>query len=369
MNLIEKFFLTNSIENLNNRFLSKKIDKSVPSYFNLNVANLGSTNNFIHRSNFEGNEIFSDNAVFSYRLRDKCIEEINNLFISKAPESKYFSLSISYGSSLISNLIAMSLRISYGKKLSIISSKNEHVGGIDPFINHGVIHKVELDIECILSETKKIKPDIIFLSHFSYEKGAAIDFKTLKKEISKLSIKPLLIIDCAQSLGCEDLPFESADIIFASSHKWLCGPRGLGLIWIKKDSEHKIYALGGDKGKNSSKLSIPGGYDFLAFFELLCSLRVYFINKNKALIKLKNYLEEQLSGIFQVIPSDHNSMLLLSHQKDLLPYYLDLLNSGVSVKFFKNQNYFRLSTPYFYTKDDIDKVVYLIKKSMNKEYV
>ena len=83
-------------------------------------------------------------------MRDRCIDEINKLFIEKIPESRHFSLSISYGSSLISNLIAMNLRIFYDRKLVLISSKNEHVGGIDPFKNFAEIHTVELDIESIL---------------------------------------------------------------------------------------------------------------------------------------------------------------------------------------------------------------------------
>ena len=67
MDRIDNFFLLNSIENLRNRFLNQKLykNKNIPSYFNLNVANIGSINKMIHRSNFLEHEMFSDNAVFS----------------------------------------------------------------------------------------------------------------------------------------------------------------------------------------------------------------------------------------------------------------------------------------------------------------
>jgi hypothetical protein len=375
MDKIDKFFLINDLNNLRKRHAKKASNESIsvnndkPMFFNLNVANLGSANKIIERSNFLNHEIFEDNAVFSYRLRDKCIEEINNLFLEKMPKSHKFSLSICFGSSLISNLLALNLRIFYGRKPLLLTSSSEHIGGIEPFTHNADVHTVDLDIDHICNEAINLRPDIIFLSHFSYEKGASINLKILKKKLSKLPKKPLMIIDCAQSLGCEELPFDFADIIFASSHKWLCGPRGLGLVWINKKCEKKIHPLGGDKGAFGSKLSIPGGYDFLSFFELLCSLRIYFENKNTKLINLKNHLRDQLSDIFQVIPSDHKSMLLLTSKNDLLSSYLDLQDKGVSVKYFKNNNYFRLSPPYFYTKHDVDNVVKIIKISMNKKYV
>lgn len=368
MDILDNFFIDNSIENLRKRSLNQSEENVDSCIYNLNVANLGSMNKAFSRVSFLGNEVFFESPFHSYRLRDKCIDEINSLFQKENPESKEFSLSISYGSSTISNLIAMNLRIFFDKKFKLVCSKDEHPGGIDPFKSYATVHEVDLDTETIIRKIKIVKPEVVFLSHYSYKNGVSINLKRFYEEISKLANKPIIILDCAQSLGCENLPFKYADIIFASSHKWLCGPKGLGLIWIKKNNEKMFISLGGDKGLNASKMSIPGGCDFLSFYELFCALKLYFEDKHANLTRSKSYLQEKLSEIFQVIPSKHKSMLILTHDDSLLPYYLDLLDKGVSVKYFKEENLFRLSPPYFYQKNNLDKVIQIMKLTMNKGF-
>jgi hypothetical protein len=371
MNDLDKFFSENSIEELEKRYIKKTDEKNneLKKFYNLNVANLGTINGLICRSNFINKDSFTNNAFFSYRLRDRCTEEINKLILEEMPQSEDFQLSITYGSSLISNLLALNFHIFFKKKPLILTSNTEHIGGIGPFTDHAVIRRVALKQESILSNIIEHKPDIVFLSHFSYDLGLSIDFKFMYDEVSKLKNKPIIIIDCAQSLGCIELPFNAADIIFGSCHKWLCGPKGLGLVWIKNKHVDKISSLGGDKGDNASSFSITGGADFLSFYELLCSLISFFQSERNLKKQISTELKNELASIFQIIPSDHKSMVIVTSIKDLLPYYLKLLDNGIAVKYFQKGNYFRLSMPYYYRSEDICDVVRRVKTIMRAEYV
>ena len=76
------------------------------SYKNLNVSNLGFNKFSIISNIFERviNEPFE-----MYRLRDLSIKKIIKLLKSKYSNSKNYDVSISYGSTMISNLIGYSL--------------------------------------------------------------------------------------------------------------------------------------------------------------------------------------------------------------------------------------------------------------------
>ena len=100
--------MNNSIfKNLENEI--KKIiliSHKYKTYKNLNVSNLGFNKLSIVSDIFEKviNEPFE-----MYRLRDLSIKKIIKLLKIKYPNSKNYDVSISYGSTMISNLIGYSL--------------------------------------------------------------------------------------------------------------------------------------------------------------------------------------------------------------------------------------------------------------------
>jgi len=71
----------------------------------------------------------------------------------------------------------------------------------------------------------------------------------------------LLLLDAAQSLG--QVPFVdvafAADIVVAPSHKWLLGPAGASILWVRSGIELDLLWQGGT-GTNSESLDMPAAF-------------------------------------------------------------------------------------------------------------
>ena len=64
----------------------------------------------------------------------------------------------------------------------------------------------------------------------------------------------ILLVDAAQSLGL--LPCPVADIVVAPAHKWLLGPAGAGILWVRPGIEPLPIVQGGT-GSASDSLTMP----------------------------------------------------------------------------------------------------------------
>ena len=86
--------------------------------------------------------------------------------------------------------------------------------------------------ECLKHISKKTK--ILIISHILWNYGYQIPLKKLSNVICKLLNHPYLIVDGAQSFGHIEIKYEAkyADLYSITSHKWACGPEGLGAIYL-----------------------------------------------------------------------------------------------------------------------------------------
>ncbi len=82
--------------------------------------------------------------------------------------------------------------------------------------------------------TKNTK--VIIISHVLWNFGFQVPIKGLRKEINRLKNIPYLIVDGAQSFGHIDIHEEVkySDIYAITSHKWACGPEGLGAFFVSE---------------------------------------------------------------------------------------------------------------------------------------
>ncbi|WP_341953613.1 aminotransferase class V-fold PLP-dependent enzyme [Salinibacterium sp. TMP30] len=71
----------------------------------------------------------------------------------------------------------------------------------------------------------------IILSHVSYMSGSRFDLEKLSALARKVGA--LLIVDVTQSLGVVPVDATQADIVIASTYKWLLGAHGTGVVYIK----------------------------------------------------------------------------------------------------------------------------------------
>jgi selenocysteine lyase/cysteine desulfurase len=71
---------------------------------------------------------------------------------------------------------------------------------------------------------------VISVSHVSYLSGARLALEPLRAAADRAGA--LLVVDATQSAGVVPVPAGVADIVLASSYKWLLGAHGLGIVAV-----------------------------------------------------------------------------------------------------------------------------------------
>ena len=103
--------------------------------------------------------------------------------------------------------------------------------------------KVLTDQNFILETLKYINKNtkVIVISHVLWNFGFKVPLKQLRREINLLDNIPYLIVDGAQSFGHIDINSDvsDSDIYAVTSHKWACGPEGLGAFFISDKFIHE----------------------------------------------------------------------------------------------------------------------------------
>ena len=129
---------------------------------------------------------------------------------------------------------------------------------------------------------KAIKPDTVFISVMAVnnETGAIqpiYEIADMISEISKGKRKPKFHVDCVQAAGKIPLNLGHPGIDSAafSAHK-ICGPRGIGLLYMKDTVEPFLKGGGQEKGIRSGTENVFGAVAFSKVLEK------YFIRKENA---------------------------------------------------------------------------------------
>ncbi|GIM28837.1 cysteine desulfurase [Clostridium polyendosporum] len=190
-----------------------------------------------------------------------------------------------------------------------------------------VIHILDFNSETFELNTKALKPnlsqnmpDLVCVSHVSNVTGYILPIEQLTEILSDYN--PIVILDCAQSMGLIDIDLNKLNIDYAifAGHKTLYGPFGIaGYINNSNKVALKEFIVGGT-GSDSINLNMPevepymyeaGSYNIQAIAGLNAAIKwikqtkVYFIyKKEKELTDLLVSELEQLDGIEIYIPKD-----------------------------------------------------------------
>jgi selenocysteine lyase/cysteine desulfurase len=195
------------------------------------------------------------------------------------------------------------------------------------------------------------------------------------KEVSELAHSKgiLVAVDGAQAAGMLDIDLHDmqCDFYAASSHKWLFSPKGVGIFYAKKESQHHLKPLivcNGHTDKTIRRLEnyntrnlpeVLGLGTALQFHQLIGSkkieartmeLKSYFRAKfeGNQKYKLKTPVSDQLSGAIQTLEvvgmnvNDVKDSLFNKYGIDTRPMSTFGLNG------------LRISLAIYNTKEDID---------------
>lgn len=82
------------------------------------------------------------------------------------------------------------------------------------------------------------KTQAIVVSHVSYMSGSRFDLEELASLAREVGA--LLIVDATQSLGVVPVEAHLADFVISSTYKWLLGPHGCGVVYVRDPESSPI---------------------------------------------------------------------------------------------------------------------------------
>ncbi|WNE41315.1 MAG: Cysteine desulfurase SufS [Mycoplasmataceae bacterium] len=360
--------------------------------------------------NFSLNPHSFSNNNFHFELK-KNIDETRS-FVSNWINCEYEEVIFTPSTTYSLNLLSLSFSQILNKKDSIFITKLEHSSNVYPWMSAckktgSKLKYLLLNDDFTINENYIIKnvennTKIVSFSHISNNLGVINDVKKITKLIKEKNPNCFVIIDVCQSIAHEKIDVKDwgIDALVFSAHK-LYGPTGIGVLWVKKDSEKKIPHLLWGGGKDQSPLEIidKNSENSLTYskFEVgtlplsqLFGLREVFIFLNnldwsKQLIKeknLRNYAVKRLSEIKNIViyNKDFSSSIILFnilnfHSHDVSNY---LAKNNIFVRggsfcspFLKEligvSSATRVSLAIYNDKSDIDKLVNCLKLLNEKE--
>ena len=218
---------------------------------------------------------------------------------------------------------------------------------------------------------------LVALASCHFISGYRIDFQAIGKYLRERGI--LFCLDAIQTLGAFPTTVEHVDFLAADAHKWLLGPCGAGLLYVRRElqeklnppiygwhnvrcpnfvaQEHIVFRSGAAKYEAGTH-NLLGLVGVIAAMELALEIGVEAIAAE--LLRKRAWLVPALQAKgFTVLNADakieNASGIISFHQagKDLTALHKKLTDAGVMATLRadrKGQNYIRLS-PHFYNTD------------------
>ncbi len=352
---------------------------------NLNPGTLGTTSAPVKqiRYNQHSSKNFEGFPLGSYEHGRKSHGEIKSLCSELWPSPGY-ELTVTHSTSQTVNLLALAMirklyRVSK-PPFKIFTTTHEHEGGIGCFENlpefevHYIDDDTLADPEAMAYKLLEMKPQLAFFSHVFYDTGNVSSAEEWMAIVRKTVPDCKIILDAAQSLGLYTIPFGEADVVVTSTHKWLYGPHGGGLMWMKVefyDWIEGIFWSGHGLGYNAdvAPLSIPGGQDFQMYPAIEESLKLLKQTGQGTILARSDYLrahfQRDLHEMFMTYGVEHvflnneycSPVISLAFTDfDPYPLYKYLNDQQVHTKCIKSHkvsgtmyHILRIGIPYFET--------------------
>jgi len=228
---------------------------------------------------------------------------------------------------------------------------------------------------------------IVALASNHFISGYRLDHAAIGKFLRERGI--LFCLDAIQTLGAFPTTVEHVDFLAADAHKWLLGPCGAGIFYVRREMQEKlnppIYGWHNVRNPNfvaQEKIEFRSGaakfeagthnlvglIGLIAAMELALELGVE--NIAAELLRKRAWLVPALQAkgfaVLNAEPKPENASGITSFfqpGKDLAPLHKKLADAGVITSLRtdrKGQNYIRLA-PHFYNTDaELQRVVELL---------
>jgi selenocysteine lyase/cysteine desulfurase len=154
------------------------------------------------------------------------------------------------------------------------------------------------------------KTKLVALASCHYLSGFRLDYEGIAEELSRRGV--LFCLDAIQSLGATTIDVRHIDFLAADSHKWMLGPLGAGIFYVKRRHFEKLRPslVGAWNVKSpgfvaqptitfedSARRYEPGTLNLLALFGMKASLELILalgVKQIEArLLDLRSFTEEK----------------------------------------------------------------------------
>jgi UDP-sulfoquinovose synthase len=369
---------------------------------NLNPGTLGTPSVAVRevRKNNAVAKSLDGSPLGMYEFGRNHLSQIKEICNEIWPQSGY-EVAVANGTSQTINLLAFALLRKFSTAsttpVRVITSSHEHVGGIGVFeqlpeFQVFYLTDVELKDKGLLkSALEKIQPDVAFISQVYYATGNVAPHELFFKTIKQYQPDCKLILDVTQAVGLYDMPFGEADILIGSLHKWMFGPHGSGITWLKEEFQQWLGGLfwngvGLSSDVSLSRLTLQGGQDFIMYAEVLEALRLYKSTGKDVILKrsaqLSDFFKAEIGELLshneighQFLNVSADSPMLAVSFKDYNPYelYTQLNEHGVHCKCIINYskngeslNILRFGFPYYETKARLRQALEVIREVLEQ---
>jgi L-cysteine/cystine lyase len=296
------------------------------------------------------------------------------------------------------NIVAHGLRWQPGDE--IITTDQEHEGGLLPLYvlrqRHGVVIRMlelersDLAVQFEAAITPRTR--LFAFSHVTWSKGVRLPLKEIVTAGHKHGV--LSLVDGAQSTGAIplDLPASGVDFYAMPGQKWLCGPEGIGALYLRRDR----LSLVDPTFVGFFSLEDPSHYDDLGYFMPARTARRYEVGTLyrpgiKAMAANLKWLEEtvgwpwiyarigrlaqyardvlsRLPGVSILTPPGFQAGLLTFNLKghDPAKVMAQLAAENIILRYIPHPYALRISTGFYNTEGDLDRLATVLRTILER---
>lgn len=259
---------------------------------------------------------------------------------------------------------------------AVYSTDGEHVGGVGAFAADPRFKLVQVSPEAIVDTPGRL----YFLSHLTWDTNR--DLSAQIRALVRRPDAPIVVVDGTQALGQIDVDVASlgCHAYLASGHKWLGGPHGSGLLYLRRDviEEWPCPFRAGEPlcpDLPIGRWEPRGGQDFSRIAGIAAAVRAFqcharpgrpvrerFEAKVKAVLGVRARVSTASAVDGRVVALELAGM-------DVYPVYRALAERGVAVKCVKTRGKnpagegieaLRIGFPWWADEEDIDRAVELL---------
>jgi selenocysteine lyase/cysteine desulfurase len=228
---------------------------------------------------------------------------------------------------------------------------------------------------------------LVALASCHFISGYRIDIQAIGKSLHERNI--LFCLDAIQTLGAFPTTVEHVDLLAADAHKWLLGPCGAGLIYVRRSlqerlnppiygwhnvrcpdyvAQDQIIFRNGAQKYEAGTANLLGVVGLVTALELVLEFGVE--NISQELLRKRALLEPAiLAKGYQILqansPLQDSSAIISMHRpgSDLTLLHQKLLGAGIITSLRADrtgQKYIRLSPHFYNTEAEFERVLDLL---------